>query len=104
MIHMLQCLCGPERHCIMGILYDDKEMSLEDAKRGLEAHINEAIQGNRLNRRCEICDKWVPQFWYEDCISKEQDWAMAIYQAKLLEEEQRVTQIVVKANRKAGKN
>ena len=104
MIHILQCLCGPMRHAIMGILYDDADLAPEDARRGLEAIVESSVANHLLNRRCEMCDKDVKEFWYDDGISKEQDMVKAKYMTKLLEDEQRAAQIIVKAQRKAERN
>ena len=37
MIHILQCLCGPARHAIYGVLYDDETITPQEAREGIEA-------------------------------------------------------------------
>ena len=104
MIHMVQCLCGPARHAIMGLLYDDKDVPPEEAKGFLEGAVEGAIAGGSINRRCEMCDREIVDFLYEDGITKEQDFAMAIFAAKLSEEMQCRAQELVKAQRRAARN
>jgi hypothetical protein len=104
MIRMLQVLCGPRRHAILGVLYDDQAISPEDTRQGLEILIEERVALGSINRRCEICDKPVIQFLYEDGISGEQDWDKAQVEAKRLEVEQMLARRVAMAARRAGKN
>lgn len=104
MIHMVQVLCGPARHAIFGFMYDDKNMSTEDVLAGAEALVEEMIKTKQINRRCEICDKPVIQFVYEDGIAKEQDWDEAKAVAERLGMEQMLTRMQVMAARKAQKN
>jgi hypothetical protein len=101
---MLQCLCGPARHAIFGMLYDDESISPKDVRKGMEALIEEDIAKGVLNRRCEICGKSVAEFRYEDRICKEQDWEAAKAKAGLLEAEQMATRTTVMAARKAERN
>ena len=104
MIHMLQCLCGPARHAIYAVLYDDEKVSPEDAMDGVKALVEMQIDHNIINRRCEICDRNIVEFWYEDGLTKEQDWDKASAAAKLLEAKQALTREVVQAHRKGAKN
>jgi hypothetical protein len=101
MIHVLQCLCGPKRHAIYAIMYDDKNEKPEEVRLGLEEMIENWIETGQIRRRCEICDKPVFQFLYEDGISKEQDWEKAREISKRSEEEQVLTQMAVRAMRNA---
>jgi hypothetical protein len=104
MIHMLQVLCGPARHTIYGIMYDDKTMPSQEVREGVEALIEMWIDHGMLNRRCEMCDAPVIQFLYEDGVTKEQDWAKAQAFGEQLEAEQAQTRLTVMAARKAAKN
>lgn len=104
MIHLLQCLCGPERHALMAILYDDEKISSQEARLGLEAMIERAIAAGEIRRRCEICDKDVSRLWFEDGISKEQDWEKAKAKAQATEQEQMLAQDAIKALRRAENN
>jgi hypothetical protein len=104
MIHMMQCLCGPNRHCITAMLYDDKDIATQDVEDGMRAMIEMQVDHKIINRRCEMCDKDVIEFIYEDRISKEQDWDKAKSLGELLEAAQRETQRLVKSQRKAENN
>jgi hypothetical protein len=104
MIHMLQVLCGPARHCIMAVMYDHAVISHQDAEDGVRALMEMQLDHGVINKRCEICDKKIKEFVYERGISKEQDWDKARDYAKQLEVEQRLTRQAVMAERKAGKN
>jgi hypothetical protein len=101
MIHILQCLCGPKRHAIYAIMYDDKNEKPEEVRLGLEALIENWIETGQVRRRCEICDAAVVQFLYDDAISKEQDWDKALAITKRAEEEQGLTRMAVQAMRNA---
>ena len=104
MIRMLQVLCGPRRHAIFGILYNDQDMPAEEVMVGMEAMVEEEVAQGRLNRRCEICDKPVIQFLYEDGVAQEQDWGKAKAVAERLGAEQMMTRRTVMAARKAQRN
>jgi hypothetical protein len=104
MIHMLQVLCGPARHAIYGIMYDDKTMSPQEVREGVEALIEIQIDHGMLNRRCEMCDAPIIQFVYEDGVAKEQDWDEAKVMSVRLEAEQAQARLRVMAARKAAKN
>ena len=104
MIHMLQCLCGPARHAIYGLLYDDANISPQEVREGLEALIEMQVAHGIINRRCEICDAPIKDFWYEDGDTKEQEWDRAAVIAKQLEAEQTATRLTVQAARRAAKN
>jgi hypothetical protein len=103
-IHLLQVLCGPERHAICGMLYDDKALSATEAREGIELLVEEQCAMGFMKRRCEICDASVIQFLYEDGISKEQDWDKARAQVARSEAEQMLTRQAVMAARMAEKN
>jgi len=104
MIHLLQVLCGPARHAILGIMYDTATISPEDAMDGLKALVEMQVDHGIINKRCEICDKKIVEFTFEDGVSKEQNWDRALDKAKQLEVEQGLAQRLVKAQRKAAKN
>lgn len=104
MIRILQCLCGPERHTIVGTMYDDALLPPEHARLMLEMQLEEMIRNKVVRRRCEMCDKDVATFVYEDRVSREQDWETAKRLAMQLEQKQIQTQLMVKAMRKAGNN
>jgi hypothetical protein len=104
MIHFLQCLCGPARHAIYAVMYDDKDLSPQDAREGLEALIEMMVDHRMINRRCEICDKDIREFHYEDGVSKEQDWDKAQREFKRSEAAQTATRLAVQAQRRAGRN
>jgi hypothetical protein len=104
MIHMLQVLCGPKRHAIYGIMYDDKDISPADAMKGMELLVEEEVALGKLNRRCEVCDKPVFKFLYEDGITKEQDWAKAKAISERLQAEQMVARESIMTARKARNN
>lgn len=104
MIHILQVLCGPARHCIMATLYRDSDLAPEDAMNGLKALIEMEIDYGMLNRRCEVCGEDKKEFWYEDGVTKEQDWEKALAQSKELEARQMLTRSYVQAQRRAGRN
>jgi|SRR5277367_2094363 len=101
---MLQVLCGPARHAILAILYDDEAISAADARIGLEALVEQDIADGKVNRRCEICDKSIGEFRYEDGVSKEQDWDKAKAGAERLQDEQMETRTAVMAARRAARN
>jgi hypothetical protein len=104
MIRILQCLCGPQRHAITAMLYDDAAISPQEVREGLEALIEMWVDDKTINKRCEICDGPIKQFWYEDGVSKEQDWEKAHAQIRRSEAEQTATRLAVQAMRKAAKN
>jgi hypothetical protein len=104
MIHILQVLCGPARHAIYGLMYDDRDISPQEVREGLEALIEMQVDHGIINRRCEICDAPINQFWYEDGISKEQVWEKAQTIVRQSEVEQTATRLAVQAARRAGKN
>lgn len=104
MIHMLQVLCGPKRHAIYGIMYDDQVVSPQDTREGIEAMIEMWIDHGMLRRRCEICDAPISAFLYEDGITKEQNWDKAKEISERLGKEQMLTRKAVMAARKVQKN
>jgi hypothetical protein len=104
MIHMLQCLCGPPRHAIYGILYDDQIISPTEALAGIKALIEFQIEQQIIGRRCEICDKPVAEFWYKDHPTKEQDWDKAKLVAQQIEVEQALSRELIIATRRGAKN
>ena len=50
MLHIVQLLC-PERHCIMGTAFDDRDMTFEEAKSGIQ----EFMRAANVNSWCGIC-------------------------------------------------
>jgi hypothetical protein len=104
MIHTLQVLCGPARHAICAMMYDDAVISPQEVREGVEALIEMQVDHQIINRRCEICDAPIKDFWYEDGITKEQEWEKVKEQAIRSEAEQTATRIAVQAARRAGKN
>jgi hypothetical protein len=104
MIRMLQVLCGPARHAIYGIMYDDQTMPSDQVKEGLEALIETFIDQGMLRRRCEICDVPIIQFKYEDHPTIEQDWDKAKAMSEQSEARQMETRRAVMAARSAEKN
>ena len=104
MIHLLQCLCGPARHTIFGVLYDDKTITPQEAKEGLEALIEMQVDHEIIRRRCEICNAPIVTFWYEDGVTKEQDWEKVQAEVRASEAMQTATRLAVQAMRKAGMN
>jgi hypothetical protein len=104
MIHIMQVLCGPARHAIIGALYDDQSISTEDVRAGWEVLIEEMIERRVINRHCVMCDAPIKQFVYEDGVAKEQDWDKAEALVKQQEAEQMWTQEMVVAARKAARN
>jgi len=104
MIRMVQVLCGPARHAIYGLMYDDQITPPEQVKEGLEALIEMWIDHGMLRRRCEICDAPIVQFRYEDHPTIEQDWDKAKAMSEQLEAQQAQTRKIVMAARKAEKN
>ncbi len=101
---MLQCLCGPQRHAIYAMLYDDKTLSSQNAREGIEALIEMWIDHNIMRRRCEICDKDVVQFHYDDQLTRSQNWDEALAESKEMERQQILTRDAVMAMRKGDKN
>jgi hypothetical protein len=67
MIHIIQCLC-PDRHAIMGIAYDPKDMSPEEAMQAMREWVQGAIDTHVINPWCAICGSSMWQF--EDGVSK----------------------------------
>jgi hypothetical protein len=104
MIRLLQVLCGPARHAIYGMMYDDKVISSQEVREGVEALVEMQVDHGIIRRRCEICDAPILQFRYEDNRTIEQDWEKAKAISAKLEAEQIKTQNMVVTARKAAKN
>jgi hypothetical protein len=104
MIRLLQVLCGPKRHAIYGMMYDDKVITSEEVRAGTEALLEGDIAAGKIRRRCEICDKPVIQFRYEDRLMREQNWDRAVAEVKLGEALQAEARLAVQAARKARNN
>jgi hypothetical protein len=104
MIRLLQVLCGPKRHAIYGIMYDDQTMPSQEVREGVEALIEMWVDHGMLRRRCEICDAPIIQFVYEDGISKHQDWDKAKAEGERLQAEQMVARESIMTARKARNN
>ena len=105
MIHIVQCLCGPARHAIYAVLYDDDGGATPDtAKKAMAMLIEEFIENGTIRRRCEMCDKDVAEFWYEDAVTAEQDWDKVQAEMKRKDMEQTLTRWIVQTTRKAGRN
>jgi hypothetical protein len=62
-IRLIQYLC-PERHCIVGMAYDARERTAEDALNLLKNSLAEA----GLNPWCGICGS--RNLWFEDAATK----------------------------------
>jgi hypothetical protein len=54
MIHIVQMLC-PQRHCILGLAYDDKLNSSEEIQGMLKAQTDDWVQKKIINPWCGIC-------------------------------------------------
>lgn len=60
-VYLTQCLCGPARHCILGV-------ATEDAERGephCRATIEIMIATDIINPWCDLCDARADKWIYE---------------------------------------
>ena len=73
MVRILQCLCGPERHCIMGIAYEpgvEAEgvvLTEATATHWFKDIVDKMLANGEINPWCHLCHsrEWV----YEDAKS-----------------------------------
>ena len=62
---IVQCLCGPARHCITALAYEPHagDMTEENATGRLEQFVDKAIGERLINPWCAICrarrERWV---------------------------------------------
>ena len=60
-VYLIQCLCGPERHCILAVPFvaeaDQRsaQSKLWDAINGMKAAVQDAIEAKQLNPWCDLC-------------------------------------------------
>jgi hypothetical protein len=62
--HIVQCLCGPARHCIMAFAYEPRaDMTEANAVDRLRLFVDTAIERRMFDLWCSICharrDEWV---------------------------------------------
>ena len=57
---IVQCLCGPARHCITALAYEPHtgDMTEENAAGRLEQLVDKAIGERLINPWCAICRAW----------------------------------------------
>ena len=67
-IHIIQCLC-PLRHCITATMFDEGNITPQEALAGFQGLMEMAVKVGAINRHCTICGKDV-EFHYEDGITK----------------------------------
>lgn len=68
MIHITQCLCGPQRHAILAITWADPEFTSGDAEAHLKIFVESLIETNTINPWCGICGS--RNFRYEDGVTR----------------------------------
>jgi hypothetical protein len=67
LIHIIQCLCGPERHAILATAYDPNLIAPEKAMQDFKELVSMAAQ-SWINQFCGLCGSraWV----YEDGVTR----------------------------------
>lgn len=55
MVYIIQCLCGPSRHCILGLAADDKLSDIAKVEADFQAVIDDLKATNGINPWCGIC-------------------------------------------------
>ena len=61
MVHITQCLCGPQRHAIMAICWEEPEFTSDTAIATLKRIIDHLVGTTAINPWCGICGSqdWV---------------------------------------------
>ena len=67
---IVQCLCGPARHCITALAYEPHtgDMTEENAAGRLEQFVDKAIAERLINPWCAIC-RAKRERWYSKTAS-----------------------------------
>jgi hypothetical protein len=71
--HIVQCLCGPARHCIMAYAYETPPESPSfgmSASEKLRVLVDLAIEEHRINPWCSLCRAKREQWVFEDAELK----------------------------------
>ena len=68
MVHITQCLCGPQRHCIIGIYWAEPEFQPEEAEAAVKLIVDHLVETHQINPWCGICAS--RDFRYEDARSR----------------------------------
>ena len=68
MVRLVQCLCGPNRHAILALAY--QEGQVEDAVGILHRQMEELIASRGINPWCGICHARQEGWQYEDGPTK----------------------------------
>ena len=75
--HIVQCLCGPQRHCIMALAYEpgetcisgrDRPVTADAAPDLLRTFLDAAIVTKQINPWCAICRTPRAQWVFEDAV------------------------------------
>jgi len=89
MVLIIQCLCGPKRHCIMGAAYDTADRDGCDVKEELHDVIKLMIATGAINKWCGICEAPTSEWFYETAASRFTSMEEALPILIRAEEEQR---------------
>ena len=68
MVRLAQCLCGPNRHAILAVAYE--ECKAEDGVGELRRKVEELIASRGINPWCGICHARQEGWQYEDRPTK----------------------------------
>ncbi len=80
--HIVQCLCGPDRHCITALAYDpgftaaqadfgsceDITLTEENAAEYLRSLVDGLIERKAIDPWCGICHAGRPRWFFEDSL------------------------------------
>ena len=72
-MRIVQCLCGPARHCIVAIAYssfDDVTLTEANPAKYTEGFVEELIAVKAINPWCGICNAKRPAWVFEDSPTK----------------------------------
>ena len=95
---IVQCLCGPQRHCIMALAYEpgvtfpslpDGPVTAEKAPQILRQLVDIAIAAEQMNPWCAICRAPRAQWLFEDAALAFEALEEAQPYLRQLEEQQR---------------
>jgi hypothetical protein len=55
MIHLIQCLCGPKRHAIFALAYDDQDRNGAEALADFKGMVTLMLKTNAVKPWCGMC-------------------------------------------------
>jgi len=98
-VRIVQCLCGPKRHCILAMAVMDPEHTDEEVIAMVHTAVKEALAGRgeplgvpNMNPWCGICGAPTKTWMYQAAWSRPfKDEAAALAELKANEADQRAT-------------